>query len=114
MEGRLLVGGKDDDVEDVDNDPVPEARQLPRSAKRCSSDHAFRRRDQVRMETIDQHEELLEVSLGLGLLGNRPHAARRPKHLLCCGREPKVLRDPDQANPELAVDGRDAQHELHS
>jgi hypothetical protein len=53
MEGRLLVGGKDDDVEDVDNDPVPEARQLPRSAERCRSDHAFLRR---RMETIDQHK----------------------------------------------------------
>jgi hypothetical protein len=28
-EGRLLIGGKDDDVEDVDGDPVPEAQQLP-------------------------------------------------------------------------------------
>jgi hypothetical protein len=57
------------------------------------------------METIDQHEELLEVSLGLSLLGNQPHDARRPKHLLRCGREPKVCRDPDQANPELVVEG---------
>jgi hypothetical protein len=57
------------------------------------------------METIDQHKELLEVSLGLNLLGNRPHDARRPEHLLCCGREPKVRQDPDQANPELVVEG---------
>jgi hypothetical protein len=42
----------------------------PDSFPEVPSDHAFLRRDQVRMETIDQHEELLEVSLGLGLLGN--------------------------------------------
>jgi hypothetical protein len=53
MEGRRLVGGKDDDVEDVDNDLVPEARQLPQSVERYRSDHAFLCRDQVRMETID-------------------------------------------------------------
>jgi hypothetical protein len=81
-EGRRLVSGKDDDIEDVDNDLVPEARQLPQSVERYRSDHAFLRRDQVRMETIDQHEELLEVNLGLGLLGNQPYNTRRPKNLV--------------------------------
>jgi hypothetical protein len=31
--------------------------------------------------------------------------ARRPKHLLRCGREPKVHQVPDQANPKLVVEG---------